>query len=291
MHIPALLKEIVNAFKGIDQGVIFDGTVGNGGHARAILSNCGKKVKLIAVDRDIQMLQSARTNLSEFAERILFVNDSFHNIRKILSSAGIASVDGILLDTGAAFEHYDNFSRGFSFRSDAPLDMRYNTNEGKTALEILKTISAKELAEKLSKLGDISKSVKIAQRIKDAVRNRTLKTTQDLVRIAASCGFSETKGIHPATRIFMVLRMITNQEMECLDAFLNNFPETLGINGICAVISYSSADDRAVKRKFRDLSKNDFVPVTKKAIRPCGEEIRQNKRARSSKLRIIKKIK
>lgn len=281
IHTPVLLNEVLEYLQIKPDGIYVDCTLGEGGHAEGILQKGGK---VIGIEQDAQILESAKTRLDKYKNKIIFVHNNFKNIGEILDSP----VDGILYDLGVSLFHFESKERGFSFRYDARLDMRLDSRNKVTAKELINSLSKNELAEIILKYGEEHKATKIAEAI---VKNRPISTTFELSNIIESI-IPGHKRIHPATKVFQALRIAVNQELDVLDKSLDDAILWLKNEARLLVISYHSLEDRLVKHKFRNLAKEELVKIiTKKPIRPSFQEVKSNPRARSAKLRIIVKLK
>lgn len=313
-HIPVLLNEVIKYLEPKSNENFIDATLGDGGHSKEILKLTAPDGKLLGIDRDIDSLNVAKENLREFGERVIFEQGNFSDLKKILSNnPGLGKVRGILADLGLSSEQIEFSGRGFSFDSDEPLIMAQSwpMKEGqKTAGEIVNTYSESELSKIFQEYGEEKFARSIAQRIIEARKRKTITTARELADIAFGAYkkfFGGKKwNIHPATRIFMALRIAVNNEMENLTIFLPQATESLSEKGRIAIISFHSLEDRIVKNFFRRESKNCICPpenlecvcghiknlkiITKHPIVASLEEINSNPRSRSAKLRVAEKI-
>jgi 16S rRNA (cytosine1402-N4)-methyltransferase len=279
-HIPVLSQEVITGLNIQPGGHYLDLTVGGGGHSRLILESA-ENTKVTAVDQDVDALTAAQTNLAEFGNRVNFVHSNFANYQFPENT-----YDGILADLGVSSYHLDNPERGFSFRNTANLDMRMNQQQSLTAADIINEWDEKELAEIFFKYGEERLSRKIARRI---IEKRPFQTTTELAEaIFYSVPPKYRYGrIHPATRVFQGLRIAVNDELQVLESLIETAPQSLVIGGKIAIISFHSLEDRIVKHGLRG---SDFLKVlTKKPIIATEEEIKENPRSRSAKLRIAEK--
>jgi 16S rRNA (cytosine1402-N4)-methyltransferase len=279
-HIPVLSQEVITGLNIQSGGNYLDLTIGGGGHSRLILETA-EDVKITAVDQDLDALNAAKENLSEFGNRVNFIHSNFANYQFPENT-----YDGILADLGVSSYHLDNPERGFSFRNTASLDMRMNQQQSLTAGDIINEWEEKELADIFFKYGEERLSRKIARRI---VENRPFNTTTELANaIAYSVPPKYRYGrIHPATRVFQALRIAVNDELKVLETLIEKAPNALIAGGKIAIISFHSLEDRIVKHGLRNLSLLRIL--TKKPIIATEEEIKENPRSRSAKLRIAER--
>ncbi|GAB4450094.1 MAG: 16S rRNA (cytosine(1402)-N(4))-methyltransferase RsmH [Anaerolineales bacterium] len=292
-------------------GRYVDGTLGAGGHARGILEACAPDGQLLGLDVDPQALAIARKTLAPYEGRIHLAQASYTTLAAQLQRLGWDQVDGILLDLGASSMQFDTPERGFSFQHDAPLDMRFDPRTPQTAADIVNRYSERELADLLYEYGEERDARKIARAI---VRARPLHTTRELAAVIEAASprpFGRLRAargdrIHPATRTFQALRIAVNDELASVKAALPQAAAGLRSGGRIAVISFHSLEDRIVKEFFREQSRDLVNPpyeriyaeerkatlkeITRKPITPSEEEIRNNPRARSAKLRIAEKL-
>jgi len=289
LHKPVLLREVLELLVLNKNGLYVDGTVGTGGHAIAILKTLGEEGRIIAMDRDPQALETARSVLSQYAQKIIFIRDRFSKIHENLRSMNIAEVDGILLDLGMSNPQIQSSGRGFSFLKDEPLDMRMDPDLKLTAKDVVNTYKEKELARLLKDFGEEDKAQKIAKAIVHQRKIRKIKTSKELAELVARAKNAKYSRIHPATKTFMALRIHINDELSELKIFLESAPRLLTHKGRLCIISYHSLEDRMVKTSFNSLKNHGFQVITKKPIKPSRDEIQENPSARSAKLRIIER--
>jgi len=290
MHIPVLLNEVLKYLNLQPNQNFVDATVGDGGHARAILENIAPNGKLIAIDRDVDSLVRAQSNLREFENRVIFVNDSFGNISKIIKESGFNRIEGILFDFGMSTSQLENSGRGFSFQKDEILDMRYDAKIPITAEDILNDYSEIELFEIFKKLGEEPKARIVARKIVESRKQKRIKTTKELVRIIEKVIKRRGK-IHPATKIFQALRIEVNEELTEIERALVDIPKVLPSGGRAAFISFHSLEDRLIKIWAKDLSKKNIIKIlNKRPLTASAEELKANPKSRSAKLRVIEKI-
>ena len=288
LHTPVLVAEVIEWLRIRPEGTYLDATAGTGGHALEIARRLTTG-RLIALDRDPQALEIARGRLKEFGEKVVGVHVEFSNIGAVAGNLKLPPLDGVLADLGVSSLELDSPERGFSFRWAGPLDMRMNPDTPLTADEIVNQWPEKELANLLYQKAEERDSRRIARAI---VRSRPIRDTEHLATVVA--GGRKARGrqrLHPATKTFLALRIAVNREEEELGQFLSRTPATLSSGGRWMVLSYHSLEDRLVKHAFQRLAREgSFRLLTKKVIQPGEEEIRNNPRARSAKMRVAEKI-
>lgn len=264
-------------------GVYFDGTFGGGGHTRLLAAAAGDEGRVIAVDRDASAAQRGRATIEMSSVTILHA--SFSQAREVLDPLGIDRVDGLLLDLGLSSDQLADAERGFSFRCDGPLDLRFDTEQGETAAGLLARLSEEEIANLIYRYGEERYSRRIARRIVEARKKRQpIKTTDALAALVRSCvPRSKNHSIDPATRTFQALRIAVNDELQLIEQTLASADAVLKPEGIAVVISFHSLEDRIVKNAFRDSQR--WRVLTKKPVVASEEETRENPRSRSAKLR------
>ena len=275
--------------------IVVDGTFGGGGHSAFI---CKKYpgVKIIAIDSDAGAYEKVKDKFEGFKSDITFVNDNFRNLDKVLKKVGVDEVDGIIFDLGLSSDQLENSGRGFSFMKDEPLQMTMKENprpEDVTAYDVVNTWEEKNLADIIYGYGEEQFSRRIAKGIVEARKNREIKTTFDLVKIIEDSvpNFYRKGKINCATKTFQAIRIAVNDELGALEEGLEKGVNSLKTDGRMSVISFHSLEDRIVKRFFKKLEKEGKLKlINKKPITPNREEILNNKRSRSAKLRIIEKI-
>jgi len=288
-HIPVLLEDILEHFRECKLKTFVDGTLGFGGHAKALLEEHPEIDKYIGFDQDANTLELAKGNLEEYEGRVDFVHANFSQIESYLEEEKIEKVDGFLFDLGVSSMQLDEQERGFSFQKEGPLDMRMDDTQDLTAEKVVNQYSEKKLSEILFELGEEPASRKIAKAIVEARKKRRIRTTLQLVEVIESV--KKRRGrIHPATLVFQALRIYVNRELEVLKEALEIAIDRLDVCGRVGVISFHSLEDRIVKNAFRDKAKEKIVTiVTKKPIIADREEIKKNRRSRSAKLRFCEK--
>lgn len=291
-HKPVMLNEVISFIKPGKGDIIVDATIGAGGHSCEILKMIEPDGLLIGIDKDAEILKIAGRYLSKISDSYKLYQADYVDLDYILNKLEISKVQGILLDLGVSSLQLDSVERGFSFIKEGPLDMRMDRSQGKTAEDLLKKLSQKEMADIFWRYGEEGRSRRIAKAImQERKRGAEIKTTTQLAKIVEKAlyvpgKYKKKRGIHPATRVFQALRIAVNDELKSLEYFLNNVCEFLGGGARIVVISFHSLEDRLVKSAFRkgqDASSLEIL--TKKPLSPLDSEIRENVRARSAKLR------
>lgn len=304
-HIPVLLDEVLDLLQPRPGGLYIDGTVGAGGHAAGILEVSAPDGRLLAFDRDREALAFAQERLQRFTDRVTFVHASYAAMGELAPVHGFAPVDGILLDLGLSSRQLEDGARGFSFMREGPLDMRFDTTAGQTAADLVNSLPAETLADIFWEYGEERHSRRYARAIVEA---RPIQTTTELANLIEreAPGYLQRKRIHPATQVFQALRIAVNRELEALETGLEAAISLLRPGGRVAVISFHSLEDRFVKNYFRDLTKECICPprqpictcdveplvtlITRKTVMPDEEEIEENPRSRSARLRVAEKL-
>lgn len=292
LHRPVLLQETLRALAPKGGGLFFDATIGTGGHAEALLE-ASPDVRLIGVDRDREALRVAAERLRRFGDRVRLAHADFRDITRVVEEAGGDQLTGILVDLGVSSLQLDAPERGFSFRFDAPLDMRMDVeSDAETAAELLARLSEAEIARILREYGEEPRAQQIAKAIVERRRRgEPVRTTGDLAALVAEVTRRGRARIHPATRTFQALRIAVNRELEGLDQFIERAVALLETMGRLVIISFHSLEDRIVKRTFRRLASEGRVELlTKRPVVPTFEEKGRNPRARSAKLRALRKL-
>ncbi len=299
IHIPVLLKEVIEAIKVVPGGQYIDCTLGGGGHSAAILEQGGQ---VLGIDIDPQAIELARERLHPYGKNAILINESYENLEEICNRTGFHSTRGVLFDLGMSSLQLDDTKRGFSFQHEAPLNMCYNPSQEITAATIVNTFPQKEIADIIKRYGEDRRGNEIARSI---VAKRPLNTTLELAAtVARAVG---TRGrIHPATKTFQALRIAVNRELERLKIALKQALNVLDIGGRIVVISYHSLEDRLVKDFFRMESQSCLCPprtpvcicshhatlklITKRVVTPTHTEVLANPRSRSAKMRAAERI-
>ncbi len=303
-HIPVMLKEAVDALNIKADGKYVDCTTGGGGHSFEIAKRLGENGHLFCFDRDIEAIEAAKKRLAPFSEKISFINKNFVEAATALDGIGI---DGVLIDLGVSSYQLDNPARGFSYINDAPLDMRMNQSDLKSAYDVVNTYSKEELIRILRNYGEERFAPKIASCIINARENAPINTTlqlSELVKSALKGTYGKDSG-HPAKRTFQAIRIEVNGELAVIEPTLKSLTALLNHGGRLSVITFHSLEDRIVKQTFAELAKGCTCPPklpvcvcgkkpqlthVSKAILPSKEEIELNSRSKSAKLRIAEKI-
>ncbi|MBG7609420.1 MAG: 16S rRNA (cytosine(1402)-N(4))-methyltransferase RsmH [Anaerolineae bacterium] len=302
-HQPVLYEEVVSALQPKDGGFYIDGTIGAGGHAAGILSASVPTGMLLGFDLDPQALALAKDHLTPYGERAILVRASYLQMAVQMQALEWVGVDGILLDLGLSSMQLNTPERGFSFRTDAPLDMRFDPDGEQRAADLVNKIPERDLADIIFRYGEEHGSRRIARAIVNA---RPIESTLALAEVVKRSIKKRHQRIHPATRTFQALRIATNRELDAVEAVLPIAIEALKPGGRLAVIAFHSLEDRMVKTYFRQASQNCICPprqpictcnhqailnrINRKPIRPKEEEISSNPRARSARLRIAEKL-
>jgi len=284
-HTTVLLHEAVEALQVKPQGIYVDGTFGRGGHSRLILQQLGANGRLIALDKDPAAIEAGRA-IDDL--RFQLVHSGFEELGGVLRDLSVDKVDGVLLDLGVSSPQLDDAERGFSFRFDAPLDMRMDTSSGQTAAEWLATADESLLVEVIRDYGEELFAKQIARALVAARKEQAILTTRQLSEVVAKVVRTREPGKNPATRTFQAIRIYINRELEELTHILPQCVECLKPGGRLAVISFHSLEDRRVKEAFRDDQR--LKNLTNKPIRADEEEVDRNPRSRSAKLRVAERV-
>lgn len=306
-HLSVLPEEVIEGLKIDPSGIYVDGTLGGGGHAFLVAEKLSRGGKLIGIDRDAEAIEAAAKRLEPFKDRVTIVKGNYENAKQILSDLGIDKVNGILLDLGVSSYQFDNKDRGFSYREDAPLDMRMDRSDVMTAYDVVNTYSENELCRILKDYGEEKFAKNIAARI---VKNREIapiRTTFELtetIKASIPARFRETGG-HPSKKTFQAIRIEVNRELDILKNVIGDLIDLLAPGGRLCIISFHSLEDRIVKQAFKEAEDPCICPpdfpvcvcgrkskgsvVTRKPVTAGEEELENNQRAHSAKLRIFEK--
>ena len=306
-HVSVLLNECLEGLNIKPSGKYVDCTLGGAGHSSQILKRLSKDGLLIGIDQDKDALKAAGERLKDFENKVL-VHNNFYNIGEIIDELGVGNVDGILMDLGVSSYQLDEGERGFSYMKDAPLDMRMNRDNDFSAYDVVNTYSEEELYKVIKDYGEERFAKRIASFIVEKRESKKIETTFELVDIIKSAipAKARREGPHPAKRTFQAIRIEVNGELRILNKAIEDGVNRLNKGGRMAIITFHSLEDRIVKLKFRDLANPCTCPkefpicvcgkkplvklVSRKAIEPSKEEVLENPRSRSAKLRVIEKL-
>ncbi len=304
-HIPVLYYETLDNLVLNPNGIYVDCTLGGGGHSEGILERLSDKGRLIAIDQDQVAIDYASKRLERFKGKFQIFKDNFSNIESVIYLAGYEKVDGILMDIGVSSKQLDDGERGFSYKYNARLDMRMNRDNPLSAYEVVNEYDEKELARVIYEYGEERHSRRIARAIVEKRVENPIETTDDLVGIILSCIKGKHKK-HPAKKTFQAIRIEVNKELDVLKKAIDSSVNLLNPKGRLAIITFHSLEDRMVKNEFRDLAKDCECPpeipicvcskeakvkvITRKPIEPSREELEDNNRAHSSKLRVCERL-
>jgi len=306
-HKSVLLDEVIENLQVKPDGIYVDGTLGGGGHAYHVCKKLGDNGRFIGIDQDGDAIKAASNRLAEFQDKVTIVRNNYCNMKSVLDSLGIDKVDGILLDLGVSSYQLDTVDRGFSYRENAPLDMRMDTRNSLSAKEIVNTYSEYDLYRIIRDYGEDKFAKNIAKHIVKAREVKPLETTDELteaIKAAIPAKIRMNTG-HPAKKTFQAIRIECNRELDVLRDTLEDMIGLLNNHGRLCIITFHSLEDRIVKTYFRNQEKPCTCPpsfpicvcgkkstgisVTKKPILPSDEELKENKRSKSSKLRVFEK--
>lgn len=307
MHISVLLKESIESLMIKEDGIYVDCTLGYGGHSSEILKRI-KRGHLFAFDQDQEAINFSRERLSKISDNFTIIKSNFYYMKEELEKLGITEVDGIIFDLGVSSPQLDDGKRGFSYHQDARLDMRMDQESDFSAYEVVNQYSEKDLARIFFQYGEEKYSNSIAKNIVKYREEKPIETTFELVDvIKKSVPEKYSRDKHPARKVFQAIRIEVNHELDILEKTIKDAASILKKDGRLSIITFHSLEDRIVKNTLRDLSSvdplvkglpnipNEYLPdfelVTSKAIVPTSQEIEQNNRSRSSKLRVLKRIK
>ncbi len=303
-HISVLLEESVNALDIKPDGIYVDCTAGGGGHSAEVLKNLGENGRMILFDRDPDAIETV-TNRFKDDKRVTVIHSNFSEIKKVLAELGVNGVDGIIADLGVSSHQLDTAERGFSFHYDAPLDMRMS-QQGTTAEDIVNSYSQKELFNVINKYGEEKFASSVANAIVRARDKKRIETTLELAEIVSNAIPAKfRRNGHPARKTFQAIRIEVNAELTVLENTLPDMFEALNKDGVLAIISFHSLEDRIVKDYFRTLKEGCTCPkdfpvcvcgktpkalVKSSGVKATGKEVTENNRSRSAKLRTAKKL-
>lgn len=306
-HTSVLLKETVDGLDIKPNGIYVDGTLGGGGHSEEILKRLENGL-LIGIDQDETALAAASKRLEKYGDKFIAVHNNFSNILDILEKLGIKKIDGMLMDLGVSSHQLDEADRGFSYRFDAELDMRMDRSQEFTAREVVNTYSEDDLNRIIRDYGEEKWARRIAKFICEKREEKEIETTQELVDLIYSAipANMRREGGHPAKRTFQAIRIEVNGELEIIKKTIEDITSVLNKNGRISIITFHSLEDRLVKQKFKELATGCICPteipvcvcnnkpklkiITRKPIIASAEELENNPRSKSAKLRVAKKI-
>lgn len=306
-HKSVLLDETVKALNIKPDGIYVDGTLGGGGHSYEICRRLSDKGRLIGIDQDAAAIEAAKARLGEFKDKITIIRSNYCDMRKELATIDVAAVDGIILDLGVSSYQLDTADRGFTYREDAPLDMRMDQRQSMTAKDIVNGYGEMELYRIIRDYGEDKFAKNIAKHIVSARQEKTIETTGELIQIIKAAIPMKVRAVggHPAKRTFQAIRIELNRELEVLRNSLDDMIDLLNDEGRICVITFHSLEDRIVKNIFRKNEDPCTCPrdfpvcvcgkkpkgrvITRKPIVPGEEELQENKRAKSSKLRVFER--
>ena len=306
-HESVLAKEILQHLHPREDGLIVDGTLGNGGHTELILKNTAPGLRVLGIDRDEQAIERAGKRLAPFRNRVTLIHGNFSDIKNILKKANVMNVDGLLLDLGVSSPQLDSPERGFSFMRNGPLDMRMDSTQKTTAADLLVKLSDEELVLVIKEYGEERFAKRIVRAIRKAQEQNPITTTLQLSNIVSGVTHTPRPAkIHPATRTFQALRIAVNNELEHIKSALSDSLKVLSASARIMVISFHSLEDRIVKNFFKDEEKGCVCPprlpvcacghktrlkiITRRPVTPASEEVKRNPRASSSKLRVAERV-
>ena len=286
-HVPVMSTETIKYLNPKSDGIYIDGTIGAGGHANQILSMLSPKGRLIGIDRDEEALKICEKRFSSFKNLVSLHHTSYDNIKKILDELGIQKVDGMLLDLGLSSLQLNSESRGFSFKKNGRIDMRFDKNQDTTAADLIKSLSENELADIIFQFGEERRSRRISKAIKQFPKLFTTNDIKEAIR-KSTPPHHRNKTL---ARVFQAIRIAVNDEIDKLIQFLKVFINYLNIGGRLVIISYHSLEDRLVKETFRSLKEEKkVILLTKKPLTPQKSEINENYKSRSAKFRALESM-
>ena len=306
-HKSVLLEESIEALHIRPDGIYVDGTLGGGGHSYEICRRLSDRGRLIGIDQDAAAIAAATKRLEEFKDRVTIVRSNYCDMKKELGKLGITSVDGVILDLGVSSYQLDEAERGFTYREDAPLDMRMDQRQTLSAKEVVNDYSEMELYHIIRDYGEERFAKNIAKHIVSARKEKQLETTGELIHVIKAAIPAKVRAVggHPAKRTFQAIRIEVNRELDVLENSLGDMIDLLNDGGRICVITFHSLEDRIVKNKFRECENPCTCPkefpvcvcgkkskgkvITRKPVIPSQEELEENSRAKSSKLRVFER--
>lgn len=306
-HEPVLLSEVIDNLEIKENGIYVDCTIGGAGHSKKIAQRLSAEGQLIGVDQDQAAIEAASENLSNTDPEVKLIRDNYSNLNTILRDLEITAVDGFLFDLGVSSHQLDEPERGFSYRYEAPLDMRMDQRQEQTAADIVNEYSQEQLTEIIGEYGEENWAQRIAGFIVEERKEERIETTLELVEVIKNAipASARRSGGHPAKRTFQALRIAVNNELEIIETAIKDAVNSLKVGGRICIISFHSLEDRIVKHTFKDLARDCICPpkmpvcgcdeeaeikiITKSAVTASEEELEENYRARSAKLRVAEK--
>ena len=306
-HEPVLLSEVIDNLEIKENGIYVDCTIGGAGHSKKIAQRLSAEGQLIGVDQDQAAIEAASENLSNTDPEVKLIRDNYSNLNTILRDLEITAVDGFLFDLGVSSHQLDEPERGFSYRYEAPLDMRMDQRQEQTAADIVNDYSQEQLTEIIGEYGEENWAQRIAGFIVEERKEERIETTLELVEVIKNAipASARRSGGHPAKRTFQALRIAVNNELEIIETAIKDAVNRLKVGGRICIISFHSLEDRIVKHTFKDLARDCICPpkmpvcgcdeeaeikiITKSAVTASEEELEENYRARSAKLRVAEK--
>ena len=306
-HKSVLLNETIDALQIKPDGIYVDGTLGGGGHSYEICKRLSDKGRLIGIDQDAAAIEAATERLGEFKDRVTIIRSNYCEMKKQLNSIGVTSVDGIILDLGVSSYQLDTAERGFTYREDVPLDMRMDQRQARTAKDIVNEYSEMELYRIIRDYGEDKFAKNIAKHIVQARQERPLETTGELIQAIKAAIPMKVRAVggHPAKKTFQAIRIELNNELGVLRDSLDDMIDLLNDEGRLCIITFHSLEDRIVKNHFRTSEHPCICPkefpvcvcgriskgkvVTRKPILPGEEELEENSRSKSAKLRVFER--
>jgi len=287
IHVPVLPTEVMDALCIDAAGTYVDGTVGGGGHADLIASQLSDDGLLIGLDHDVLALARCESRLQ--GKPVMLAHSNFCELPELLQQIDVGPINGILLDLGLSSDQLEDEDRGFSFNSDGPLDLRFDAATGEPAWRLIQRMRPEHLADIIYEYGEERFSRKIARKLCERSKRDPFKSAAEIASVICSCyPHSNQKRIHPATRTFQALRIAVNEELKSLEIALRRLPDLLAPDGVFAIISFHSLEDRRVKHAFREDGR--LGVMTKRPIVASDAEIDVNPRSRSAKLRVAKRV-
>lgn len=292
-HTPALLRHTTDLLALRPGFKVLDCTLGEGGHGGSILEEIGPAGSLLGLDADEENLRRAKAALAKFGRRVIFVQSNFSRLQEVAKENNFFPVQAVLMDLGWSMSQFESSGRGFSFLRDEPLDMRFDKNQDLTASDILNNWSEEEIGRILREYGEEREWKKIARAVVSYRKKQPIRTTSQLVEIVKEIKdkrYEINKKINSVTQVFQALRIAVNDELDVLKTALPQALEVLAPGGRLAVITFHSLEDRMVKQYFAQQDKKQFQIITKKPVTATREELLENPRSRSAKLRVIAKL-